>query len=698
MNTLLTILAAFRRHLSWVAIAFCTIVATAMAVGFFTTPVYKSQMRVLFLDNSPRIKLLEGFAEGAPVTTTSDPLENKMALIKTDAILGTAIAKFNLRNPLTSKAFTTQELRSGITIEGILGTDMVDIAFTNSDPKIASNVVTSLAQTLTDDTIASNRARATSVREFIEKKLPGVERKLKATERKRQQYQKQSGSIEITAETQGAVRELGELEASSRRLQATNNSLNSQISQLRQQLGGKSTQQAVIDVAVSADPDLQANRRALADLDAEIAKQSAQLGDLHPLMMNYREQQKELKQLISSRVKALGGTRTGAVDPVSQTITGQLADLEGRLSGGRQELASIQASMNKSRSHLATLPERQVTLAQLDRQVLLETTSYNLLASRLEEAKIAEAQSFANVRVVDPASEPQNPIWPNFPLLAVASSLLGIGAASGLVALLESGRRSIDSQAMQELLQVPMLASLPLLESSSGKTIQAWSRESYRMLCTNLRFLVPINSHKASVIVVSSAVPNEGKSTVATNMARAIARSGRRTLLVDGDLVRPSLSETFDLKDEGGLALWLFQRPSGDDISDYVQHTQLNNLDVLGAGNVQLADSGSLLDEATVDAMMSSLERHYDQIIIDTPPLAGYAHGFSFAARSNGVLLVLRPGHADIDDIKHIKQALDRNGIPLLGTVFNGIDAESLSVSHYYDRPSKLKKQLLFPE
>ncbi|UFP96567.1 GumC family protein [Gloeobacter morelensis] len=699
MTTLSSILAAFQRHWLWATLAFCAVLGSALAVGFVTTPIYKSQMRFIFLDNSPRMQMLEGFAEGGPFTRTSDPLENKMELVKTHAILNTAIDKYKLRNPATGEAFTPDELRSGLAIESVLGTDMVDMAFTNTDPQIARSVVTALAQTLIDDTIASNRARATTLREFIENKLPGVERKLKDSERRRQQYQKQSGSVEVTVEAQAAVRELGELEATSRRLQATNGSLNSQIAQLRRQLGGKSTQQAVTDVAVSADPDLQANRRALADLDAEIARQSAQLGERHPQMINLREQQKELNRLIASRVKALGGSRTGAVDPVSQTITGQMADLEARLSGGRQELASVEASIGRYRGRLATLPERQVTLAQLDRQVQLESASYNLLASRLEEAKIAEAQSFANVRVVDPASEPEKPVWPNFPLLAVAGTMLGLGAASGIIALLEAGRKSINSQQMQDLLQVPVLASLPLLESSSERLIHAWNRESYRMLCMNLRFLVPGAPGKAAVIVVSSAVANEGKSTVATNLARAMARAGRRTLIVDADLVRPSLSETFGLEGRGGLAEWLFHRPSAGSVVNYVQQTAVSNLDVLGAGSLQLPDSGSLLDEEVVDALIGALEPHYEQIIIDTPPMAGYAHGHSLAARSEGVLLVLRPGHADIEHLKLLKQTLDRNRIPLLGTVFNGIDAaEDASVGYYYDRTSKPRKQLLLPE
>jgi Mrp family chromosome partitioning ATPase len=145
-----------------------------------------------------------------------------------------------------------------------------------------------------------------------------------------------------------------------------------------------------------------------------------------------------------------------------------------------------------------------------------------------------------------------------------------------------------------------------------------------------------------------------------------------------------------------GLAEWLYSASTVipgtkplPHVQEYVRETSTRNLSVLTAGELRLADSASLLDGATVQSLIEQIEPHYDQVIIDTPPLAGYAHGYAFGVKARGILLVLSPERTDQEVVQRVRQTLERNQIHLLGTVINGVAPEEGRTFSYYERTPK---------
>jgi polysaccharide biosynthesis transport protein len=516
--------------------------------------------------------------------------------------------------------------------------------------------------------------------------------------------------VEIATEAQSAVNNLSALEVQQRNLSATLNSQDSQIADLRRQLGGKTSTEARTRVAISEDPDIQSLKIQLANQDAEIAKQSGRLGDQSPQMQQLMRQRKALQSDINQRVQAMGGRKDQKnvkVDPITQNLTTQLSDLEVKRSGTAQELASVQASVGQYGSKVRDLPQRQVRYAQLSRKVQVNSTAYNMLANKLEESKIAEAQGVANVRVIEPASAPTRPVWPNFFILGATGTAVGLVAAVGVVALKEAlSRKILSQQEAQQLLELPVLASLPWVSTRSADALGTWNREAYRMLCTNLFFLTKGNDSQIPLTVISSAIPNEGKSTVATRLAFSMSQAQQRTLLIDADLIRPSLGTIFSMKDSLGLSEWLHQCSTGLQSSDkvhpitrYIRPTATPNLHVLPAGQMFLEDSAGFLSSQVLDLLLEQLSGSYDQIIVDTPPLAGHAHGYLFGAKAKGVLLVVRPDYSEQEPLARVKQSLERNNIQLLGVILNGVNArKELAYSYdYYDRGKEKDLTLALP-
>ena len=483
----------FARHKVQALLAFSVVLGTCLIAGALTPAEYQSEAKILFQDGGPQVSGIEGVEDRNAYTPGSNPIENKLELLRTEPVLKAAIAARAPRDPKTGAILNSNQIRSGIVTKQILGTDIVVLSYKSRNPNTSKTVVSAVSEAFVNSQITNNRSRATSVREFIQGKLPEVERNLKAAERDLQNFQRSSGSVEIATEAQSAVNNLSELEVQQRNLRATLNSQASQISDLHRQLKGKTSSQAITALTISEDPDIQAMRAQLAALDADLAKQAGRLGPESPQMQQLMRQRASLQSLIDRRIQAMGGKKNQKnvkVDPVSQNLTTQLADLEVKRSGTAQELATVEASISQYGNKVRDLPERQVRYAQLSRKVQVLSTAYNMLANKLEEAKIAEAQGVANVRIIEPASVPTSPVWPNFFILGTMGTAVGLVAAVGVVALKEAlSRKIVSHQEAQQLLELPVLASLPWVSTRSADALGTWNREAYRMLCTNLFFL-----------------------------------------------------------------------------------------------------------------------------------------------------------------------------------------------------------------
>jgi polysaccharide biosynthesis transport protein len=692
MATLSSLLTVFSRHKVQALLAFSVVFGSCLLTGALTKAEYQSEAKLLFQETMPEASGIVGIDSNTTFARASDPLENKLEMIRTEPLLKAAIGAIP---PSIREDISTGQLRGGLVTKQILGTDIVVLSFKSSNPETARAVVAAVADSFIHEMILNNRSRATAFRKFLEVKIPSVEKELRSAEKNVQEFQKASGSVAISIEAQSAVSNRSALEIQERTLQSQLLSEQSQMDDIRRKLGGQSTRQALRSVAVIEDPEMQALRAQLASIDAEIAKQKTRLGDEHPQMQSLQRQRVSLQSLIDSRTQFLGGqadASTNQVNSIAQSLTNQLVALEVKRSGTLRELNATQVAILQSSQKLKQLPQQQVVFAQLSRKVQVSTTAYNMLANKLEEAKVAEAQVLANIRLVEPASTPERPVWPNFTFLGVVGTAVGVIAAAGAVAFKEAFSRKVLSNEDVVHLQLPILASVPWLSNGGDKALKTWNQESYRILCMNLRFLGG-QDIKTMVSVVSSAMTDEGKSTVATRLACSMAQAQQRTLLIDADLVRPSLESVFGLQGCPGLSEWLLEYSTtlnkgkeAPRIAPYIiQSTSYQNLSVLTAGQVRLEDSASFLGSAAIDALLAQLQ-DFDQVLFDTPPMAGFAHAYLLGAKARGILLVVRPEHSEQEPLLKAKQLIERNRIPLLGIVMNGTPPRLEMGYGYYNR------------
>lgn len=203
--------------------------------------------------------------------------------------------------------------------------------------------------------------------------------------------------------------------------------------------------------------------------------------------------------------------------------------------------------------------------------------------------------------------------------------------------------------------------------------------EQYRTIRTNIQFAAS-SDHPVKSIVITSSGPSEGKSLTAANLAIVFAKSGKKTLLLDGDMRKSTVWKTFRLSNQKGLSTLLV---SPDDIADSIQKTTIDNLSVLTSGP-QPPNPSELLGSTREEVIMDQLTRLFDVIIVDMPPVVTVTDAQIVASKADGTILVAREGVSEKAALLKAKQLLEIAHARILGVVYNGVDSANDAGYYYY--------------
>jgi len=285
--------------------------------------------------------------------------------------------------------------------------------------------------------------------------------------------------------------------------------------------------------------------------------------------------------------------------------------------------------------------------------------------------------------LIDPAVTPGAPIRPRPALEAVLGAMLGLGVGLGLALLLEALDRSITlPDKASAAFGAPVLATLPRLRRLDSEPLIALegatspAGEAYRSLRTAVRFL---NADRPlTTILISSAGAGEGKTTVAANLAVAVAQAGERVIVIDADLRRSRLAGLFDANEGPGLTSVVFGRAKLDD----ALRPWRGSLMVLPSGPLP-PNPSEVLGSESMAALLNEAAGIADVVIIDAPPVLPVTDATVLSTLVDGVVLVCRWGQTDLSAAKETRFTLDGVGAPVVGVVLNGAQGRGSS-SYYY--------------
>ena len=361
----------------------------------------------------------------------------------------------------------------------------------------------------------------------------------------------------------------------------------------------------------------------------------------------------------------------------------QAGALQEQIAGVEDRIADIQGQIDDTED-----PEEQNVLSA-QRDSLL--ARLGVLQQEMENLRRVTGSQDTGGEVVQPANLPSSPASPDFVrngLLALAVGLvLGIGLAFLRERLDERlrGREDLEAQ-----IGVPVLATVPRAGARLGRrrrdrddiaTLRdprGGAAEAYRTLRTNIQFLARTGSLR--VIGIVSPAAGEGKTTTAANLAVSIAHSGKRVIVVSGDLRKPRLHRCFGLPNNPGITSVF----AGMDLADAIQRPRtLENLRVLASGPTP-PNPAELLGSEAMDRMLETLQMFADFVILDTPPLLAVSDGISLASHCDAVLMVADARNSARGALAHAREQLEQVGAKLVGGVLNNFNpSRARYYSHY---------------
>lgn len=393
--------------------------------------------------------------------------------------------------------------------------------------------------------------------------------------------------------------------------------------------------------------------RALGDLTTKQAEARAlrlQFTDQHPPLQRLQAEINEL--------------RLTAVPALARQLAAQLAS---RVRESDERIGSASRELRQ-------IPARVIEEARLRRDVTIAENLYTTLQQRYEEARLAEVSSIPDVRILDRAVTPEQPLKNRAIMLIVGGLFGGLGGAAGLSILLDRFDRRVryPEQVSQEL-GLQILGTVPRLRNGARGAkgeVEAQVLEALRAIRLNL-----VNAYGAAgplVTVITSPGSGDGKSFLASNLALSFADAGHRTLLMDADIRRGSLHRVLGTQRKPGLLDYLSGRASRDEI---VQRTSIAGVEFIGCGARRMAGP-ELLASSTMSQLLISLRATYGVIIIDSAPLGGGVDPLVLGSLTGNILLVLRTGVTDRELTVAKLDAMSRLPIRVLGAVLNDVKPE----------------------
>jgi capsular exopolysaccharide synthesis family protein len=303
-----------------------------------------------------------------------------------------------------------------------------------------------------------------------------------------------------------------------------------------------------------------------------------------------------------------------------------------------------------------------------------EGTSASVLERKIRQLDALKAIQTGKAELVQPAIEPTTPSSPkttrNVALGILLGILLGIALALGRE---QFDRRLHDLEEVEEILRLPVLGTIPrsraILDRGAGAELAPTGAEgeAFRMLRASLHYFNV--DRTVNSILVTSAAAQDGKTTVAWNLAQSEARAGTKVLFIEADLRRPTLAKALGLGDHDGLSLVLagISEPKGA-----VRNT--HGVDVLTAGPLP-PNPAELIESKRMDELLKWAEGEYERVIVDTPPSAVVADAVPLFSHVGGVAVVVRLQKSPREPIEHLKDQLTNTGAPVLGIIVNGVEA-----------------------
>ena len=620
-------------------------------------------------------------------------LQTQMRIVQSDTIATGVIEELGLQNEpefvgkqtRTGRSFANLDVRTraalvdrfhrAVRVELIPKTEIIEIHFRSGDPSFAANVANAVARTYLENNFQTKYQAMRQTSDWLTKQLDDVKKNGEIAEQQLISYQKKTGLLG-TDETHNIVVDRLEL-------------LNKALSEAE---GDRIMKEAKYRIAMTENPDLIANvvpesllgtlYKQRADSRSEYAQLAAKYGVSYPRVIQLQSQLSELDSSIAQETVK-----------VSESLRAEY-----RAALRSQEM--LQATFEKQKDSAFKMNEDAIQYGIMRREVESSRDLYEGLLKKLKEAGILAGLRSSNINIIDVATVPVVPVEPRIPLNialgCVGGLLFGISAAF-IVESVDSSIRTPED--VENYCSLPPLGIIPSVSSTSstarrtlvsGTTPQlilpvtvehrnSGTAEAFRALRTSLMLSSP--GVPPQVVVVTSAVMQEGKSFVSINLAVVLAQTGQQVLLVDADMRRPAVTKYMGIPMNAGLSACLAGTKEPGAMIEKVE--EIPGLHVMPAGLLPPYPAELLASEA-LPRLVQGWREQFQYVVIDTPPALAVTDAVVSARVADAVVLVARSEKTRRQSLTRVRDLLIKSRAHIAGVVVNDLSYDSVDYRQYY--------------
>jgi len=532
----------------------------------------------------------------------------------------------------------------------------IKISYQDNIPKRANTYVNAIAQSFIDQSIENKNEQNKKILKFINSQLKNIKTTLDNSENRLESYKINNEVIEPTVQAETYIKKLSELEV---------------------KLSENLLREKLVDNLIKYTKHNN-------NLDA-IAPSLTELKDKPTLLLITQLQKLQLEaeelssELTKEHPKVLVLSRS--MYNIRKKILRNIQNLKANI---EQTTHSLKSQKMMYDNKIKGLPTKEKKLVNMKRDYKVSSSMYNFLLKKKTETDMVMVATLADYKIIDYAHTDSIPVKPKRTLMMIVATILGLMLSSLLAFLLNGLSNKIKSkEELEALTKLPLYGIIPELKQK-GKAVTVYGApqspftESYRSLRTNLQFSK--HSDRANIILITSTIAGEGKTTITSNLASVFQMAGYKSIIINLDMRKPTLHSYFNLSNEKGMSTYLSGK---DTIQDIIFATEYENLHVITSGMIPPNPSELILSER-LHELLEILKTRYDYIFIDTAPIGLVSDAIHLMKEADVNLIVFRENYAQTSFVTDLNAIIEKNNLKNVGMVLNGSSSKNSSKNYGY--------------
>ena len=709
------------RKRKWTIITFLAVIVITVTISAFTaTPIYEATTRLIIDKENPNVVSIQEVM--AVDASGSDYYQTQYKVIESRTVAREVIRRLNLDEseeffPKTEDTFLsnlkhsikeaiaywkdlfvsmlkTEKEKPAYTISNeydpdsplvsnfikriqinpIRNSRLVDISFQAKDPVMAAKIANTLAKAYIGQNLETKLRAVQDAVKWLHRRIEEERKKVEMTEQALLRYKEEQSIItDFSSDVENiTAQKLAQLntqvvEAESNRVEAE--------TRFQQAMTLAGTPDMLDSIPEVLNNEL---IRQIKSMEVELYKRMSELskkyGQKHPRMI-----------AIESELKTLQKRK-------AQEINRVIGSLKNEYKVALAKEKSLKAALTNQKKESLELNKKAVRYGVLRREAESARHMYELLIKRFKEASLTEDMRTGNIRIIDRAEVPRDPVKPNKKRNILLAIIVGLVTGTGLAFFFEYLDNTIKiPDDIKRHLRIPYLGPVPLFyKSSKGSSgddtdidlvtfhsPKSSASESYRGMRTSILFSSAESPPQA--IIITSAGPREGKTTTTANLAVTMAQADSKVIILDCDMRRPQMHKIFGVARDVGISNLLV---GSSDFKETIIHSQIPNLDIIPCGPIP-PNPSEILGSARMATLLNELRKQYAYILIDSPPSTAVTDTVVLSKSVDGLVLVIRAGDTAREIVKNGVVQFESIGAHILGAVLNGVDMGRDSYYYY---------------